>query len=218
MLVSAGLLIAAHVSAVQKVQRPAPFASLFIAFLWGGEIAPSATEHLEPLVREAVAARLAERRAYKPILTVPPGLQRLEESIAWKAQQFEGMLATLSGLAGAASEAAALAGELKLAYEWEGDSAGPISEATRAEKYLGAHPKTPLAPALNLFILHRYRCGFEAAVWNKEASARAISTKGYRAAWTRISQSHDPVVLVLAQDIDESPYVYIDIRLHPRRR
>ena len=211
-------MIATHISAFQKVPGRAPFASLFMAFLWGGEITPSATEHLEPVVREAVAARLAERRAYKPILTVPAGLRGPEESIAWKAQKFEGMLASLSGRADAANEAAALAGELKLAYEWEGSSDGSISEATRAEKYLGAHPKTPLAPALNLFILHRYRCGFEAAVWNKEASVQAISTKGYRAAWTRISQSHDPVVLALAQDIDESPYVYIDIRLHPRRR
>lgn len=173
-------------------------------------------QHFEPAVRAEIVARLTGRLAYKPILTVPAGLAYEMQSVARKQQRFEGMLATLSGRPGLSEEALAAAREVKLAYEWEGFSDGPIYEAGQAEEYLAKHPNTAIAPALNLFILHRYRCAFEAATFNKEGELRAKSAARYRAAWDRIGRIPDVVVQALARDVDESPYLYIETKLHPR--
>ena len=126
------------------------------------------------------------------------------------------MLATLLGRTGAGSEAAAVAREVPLSYEWEGYSDGPIREPVKAEEYLAKHPNSVLAPALNLFILHRYRCAFEAATFNKDAQVEAKSAAWYRAAWERASRVQDVVVQALARDIDESPYAYLETKVHPR--
>jgi hypothetical protein len=212
-----GLLVATPVAAVQPTATsPGPDAPLFSAFLWGGTLAPSALQHLEPAVRDAVASRFAGRLAYKPILKVPPAAKGIERTLASKQQHFEAMLATLSGRPGTGNEAVAVTREVQLSYEWEGYSDGPIREAMKAEEYLGRHPDTVLAPALDLFILHRYRCAFEAATFNKDEQEQANSAAWYRAAWQRARRVQDVVVQALTRDIDESPYVYLETKLHPR--
>ena len=211
------LLSAPRVAAFQPApQGPAPVAPLFHAFLWGGELETPALQRLEPAVRDAIKARLAGRLAYKPILTVPPGLDRLAQEMARNQQQFEGMLATLSGRPDLGKQAAAAARDVRLSYEWEGDSSVPIREAVLAEEYLANHPNTVLAPALNLFILHRYRCAFEAATRFKDAQVQAKSAAWYRAARENVGRVQDVVVQALARDIDEAPYLYIETKLHPR--
>ena len=216
LLLLVSIPIATRIAAFQPApQAPAPYAPMFSAFLWGGTLAPSAVQHLEPAVRDAIESRFAGRLAYKSILKVPPRAAGIEKTLASKKQNFEAMLATLSGRPGAGSEAATVAREAPLSYEWEGYSDGPIREAMRAEEYLAKHPNTVLAPALNLFILHRYRCAFEAATFNKDAHVQAKSAAWYRAAWQRAGRVKDVVVQALARDIDRSPYVYMETKLHP---
>jgi hypothetical protein len=208
----------ARIAAFQTASRgPAPNAPLFSAFLWGEKPDPPALQLLEPAARDALETRLRARLAYKPILTVPLDLSYERKISARIQQRFEGMLATLSGRPDLGKEAASAAPDVGFAYEWEGFSDGPMGEAADAEEYLAKHPKTALAPGLNLLILHRYRCAFEAATFNKEPEVQAKSAARYRAAWERLGHVQDVVVQALARDIDESPYVYMEeIKLHPR--
>jgi hypothetical protein len=171
---------------------------------------------LEPAVRDAFETRLRARLAYKPMLTVPLDLSYERKVSARMQQGLEAMLATLSGLPGLGKEPASAARVVGFVYEWEGDSRGPLSEVVDAEEYLAKHPKTVLAPAINLFILHRYRCAFEAATFSKDAQVQAKSAAWYRAVWQSVGRVQDVVVQTLARDIDESPYLYIETTLHPR--
>lgn len=49
-----------------------------------------------------------------------------------------------------------------------------------------------------------------------QAQVQANSAARYRAAWERIGRIQDVVIQALARDIDESPYVYMETKLHPR--
>lgn len=194
---------------------PAPNAPLFSRFLWGENATPPALRHFEPSVRAAIEARLRARLGYKPTLTVPDGSNE-EQRVPRRQQRFEAMLATLSGQPDLVKEAAAAARDIRLAYEYEGHLDPPMGEAVSAEAYLAAHPGTPLASALDLFILHRWRCAFEAATWDKNPPAQVRASASYRAAWDRLNRVDDVVVKAIARDIDESPYVYTGPELHPR--
>jgi len=135
-------------------------------------------------------------------------------------------------------EAAAYARKATLAYEWEGYPDGPLAEAKSTEEYLRLHPATVLRPYLELFLLHRYRAAFEAAVYEiplagtetpRASPARAaeiaagyaadqrLAAAKYREVWPRLAGATDPVVRAIADEIDGVAFVYLNVSAHPRR-
>ena len=126
------------------------------------------------------------------------------------------MLVALSGMTGLDEEAAQFARASPMSYEWESDSSGPMREASAAERYLRDQSTTSLAPALKVFMLHRFRCAFEAATWAKDSPVQVRAADGYRVVWGQLENSRDPVVRSVADEIDREEYVYIETKAHPR--
>ena len=197
---------------------------------------PAVLSVLPSDVRSRVEARIENRRAYRYVNRVPAGLRDgPERSVLEGRQRLEGFLVALTPSASARAEAVRYAASARLAYEWEGFAEGPLGEAAYAEEYLRDHSKTPLAPALNLFLLHNYRCAFEAAVfernlgpgvgngdresWNKlQDELKDESAAGYQRAWDRLRSNSDVVIKAIAEDLDEQAYLYQNAGgQHPRR-
>jgi len=91
-----------------------------------------------------------------------------------------------------------------------------MREASAAERYLGDQPTTALAPALNVFMLHRFRCASGRHVGQDAASARVRAADGYRVSGVSSRTQGIPVVRSVADEIDGEEYVYIETKAHPR--
>jgi len=210
---------------VTEVRRPSPSVqrrttpALYRMFLGRTEW-PERIASLPPDVQAEFNQRYARRRALSPA----PGARGDLETYSLDLQA---ALTAYSGPA-AAKEAAAYAKDAKLFREWEGYPDGPFDEAASAEKYLAAHPNTPLRPYLELFVLDRLRAAFEAAIRTAELPdatfplSRATELRNgaatkYRTVWERINTSADPLTKALAADIDSATYNYIDVAAHPRK-
>jgi hypothetical protein len=189
---------------------------LFHAFLWGSALPPGELDHLALDVRPEVSRRLSLRGSYKPRLVVPTPSDRMAESRSWKQVQFESFIVATVGDVSVQAEATAIARESDFAYEWEGMTGAARSETTFAEAYLRRHPTSATAPALQLFVLHRWRCEFEAATFNDDLDEQALARDAYRKTWALLQQSSDAVVRAVAEEIDAEPYVYIGGGRHPR--
>ena len=196
---------------------------------------PAALSVLPSDVRSRVEARIEMRRTYHSVIRIPSGLRDGPERSIWQGrQQLEAFLVTLTN-PGAAKEAVEFARSARMFYEWEGYADPPLEEAAFAETYLREHPNTPLAPALNLLLLHKYRCAFEAAVferdmgpgvgngsresWDKlQDQLKEQSAAGYRRVWDRLRSSTDLVIKAVAEDLDQQAYLYQNAGdQHPRR-
>jgi hypothetical protein len=196
---------------------------------------PAVLATLAPEVRTEVVRRLARRQMYVAQTPLPPPSAEFPWTIVIRARRSMevGMVALLEtrDMADAAQtaierEAFEYARDAKLYYEWEGYQDGPFDEANSAVAYLAAHPQSTLRPYLDLFVLHRYRCAFEAAGWeaaDQGAARRAANLADeqraatlYKEVWERISISTDPVVRMIAIDLDTAAFVYLNIGLHPR--
>jgi hypothetical protein len=223
--------------------RPVPQgASLFSAFMQASESFNArnkvpALSALKPETRIAVEARLAEARKYKPRIKVPSH-QNYPGSITRNRRALEIMLVTLTAGTGIEDEAAQFAARAPLAYEWEGDPAGPLAEAGYADAYIREHAKTQLRPAIEVFALHRYRCAFEAgsfmvrepyhevvgdpdklSKWTREYSTtRDRAAERYNALWVRLHKTNDIVIRAVVEDIDGQTSVYVGGAGHPRER
>jgi hypothetical protein len=175
-------------------------------------------------------------RAYRYVTRIPAGLRDGPARSVWEGRQrLERFLVALTPLASARAEAVRYAASASLRYEWEGYADGPLDEAAYAEGYLRDHPRTALAPALNLILLHRYRCAFEAVVfertmwpsgstisrdaWDAEQDAlKGKAADGYMRAWNRLQALNDVVIRAIAEDLDEQPFLYQNAGgQHPRR-
>jgi hypothetical protein len=192
---------------------------------------------LSPSVRKAVENRLEFRRAYRPGFVIPPSAERDDDDKEmWKARRdLEGGLVALANAPNARNEAVAFVRDLRLSYEWEGEPGGPLSEAEYCARYLLEHPRTRLASAIDLFLLHRYRSAFEAAIlqidlgplgtavrreeWDATWERyRAQAAAAYQLVWNRLQAVHDVVIRGVAQDLDEQAYLYQNAGdQHPRR-
>ena len=130
-------------------------------------------------------------------------------------------------------DAAELARNVTVSYEWEGYPDGPMAEARSAEAYLRAHPDSSVKDYVQLLLMHRFRCAFEAAErsipeaetvmrsrreeWVKEMSTtQREAAVGYRSAWDRVKDSPDHAVVAIANDIDRARYLYVPSIDHPR--
>jgi len=103
----------------------------------------------------------------------------------------------------------------RLLYEWEGMPSSPIEEANYAETYIAEHPRSPFVPYLYLFAAERWRCAFEYFVRGRDSEGIASSSAKYRELIARAREA-DPLIRLIANDLDEQPYLTSDVGRHPR--
>lgn len=132
-----------------------------------------------------------------------------------KRQVVEKAIVSLIKAEGIENIASKYAKEAVLYYEWEGMSDGPLPEAEFAEEYLKTHPETPIKPYLFLFLIHRYRCAFECLVFEKNLEAQKEASKKYQLYLKYAKESSDPLIRMIAEDIDKQQYLYIKTEKYP---
>jgi hypothetical protein len=102
-------------------------------------------------------------------------------------------------IAEAASDFAANA---QLPYEWEGDPDGPLVEANSAAGFLTAHPDSPAAPYLHLFIAHRHLC---AASYRRPSALKDAEMAIFRAEVEIAMHAQQPLVSYLGRQLHLRP-------------
>ncbi len=205
---------------------------------------PSTLASLRSDVRAEIERRLARRKTYAPKTpALPAGADRAKKIVADARRTMEaGIVAFLEtpkiapkARTAIETEAGRYARAAALAPDWEGFADGPFAEAEAAAKYVQAHPHTALRPYLDLFVLHRYRCAFEAAAYEVDHATTDRLNDGQIAAikagniaderraaaayldvWRRIAATQDPVVRAIADDVDQAPWLYVSANAHPR--
>jgi hypothetical protein len=139
----------------------------------------------------------------------------IPEVLRTKRVKMERSIVALINSPGIAKLAADCASHAVLFYEWEGDSGPPLAEATWAEAYAQKEPNKPLRPYLHLFLAHRYRCAFEAATREGNQDARHGAEAGYARALALALKDADPLVRVIARDLDRQQYLYLETGNRP---
>lgn len=186
-------------------------------------------------VREDTERRLAARRRVVPTLPEDRGAQFLGDVIAGARRNHEAAILALIGPS-AAAEAADFASTVRLFYEWEGYAEPPLTEAESAAGYLAGHAGSAITGYVRLFLLHRYRAAFEAALWERsqrrpgggDAAAQQrwsdqqqgladLAGLRYRETFAALEREIDPVIRALALDLDDRSAVYVSVPSHPRR-
>lgn len=179
-------------------------ARVFLAFEVGRRIPPS-VRFQDDDIRRMVEERLALRMRYRPNLPAEIGPDEVQVGVREKQRRHEAYLIGVIGTSDVAGAATERARGAELAYEWEGYSDGPLREARDAETYLEHQPTTPLRPALEVFLLHRYRCAMEAGDYEQDPRVMAEASAGYSRVWSRSRPTFDAVTAAIADDIDSAP-------------
>ena len=99
--------------------------------------------------------------------------------------------------------------------EWEGLPSSPIGEADHAETYIAEHPGSPFVSYLYLFAAARWRYAFEFYVRDRNAEGIAQSTAKYRDLIAR-ARDADPLIQLIADDMDGLRFLSSDVGRHPR--
>jgi hypothetical protein len=170
---------------------------------------------LPEAVRARLSAYLARRASFKSSYR---GQADSFETAAidGKKRVIERAIVSLVERPGIEQIAAAFVKEAPVAYEWEGMPAGPLKEAAYAEEVLKKDPSSALAPFLHAFIAQRQRAAFEAADRQADVNAMKAAAKKYRLFMERSRAAQDPIVRLLADDLDRQPFVYYKTEKHPR--
>ncbi|HEX5069577.1 MAG TPA: hypothetical protein VFV78_05110 [Vicinamibacterales bacterium] len=176
-------------------------------------------------LRQSLESRLARKKSFQSTLTPVSPRASFEERVVFRRRlEVERGAFALATRADAARDAAEFARAVRLSYEWEGYPDGPMAEAQSAEKYLASQPGTAVKDYVQLFLMHRYRCAFEAAertLSEKALAAEAARTQresaaAYRQVWDQVSHSRDVVTAAVAKDLDAARFIYLSSREHPR--
>jgi len=139
-----------------------------------------------------------------------------EQQMAFGKQiQVERGIVSLINTKGIEDLAAKYARSASISYEWEGMSDGPIGEAEDAEYYLVSNPQSPLKPYLILFLLHRYRIAFECFGFEKKPEKQSMASNKYREYLKMAKYEKDPLMGLMASDIDKQSYLYVKTVQHP---
>jgi len=104
--------------------------------------------------------------------------------------------------------------------DWEGMPEGPMAEAVAAVTWLREHPESPLEPFLLLLAAHRARAAWEcyASLYYPEAeepvyaSGMQTTAEIYNVMLGEALVHSDPAVQWLAGELDDLPWVYMNVR------
>jgi hypothetical protein len=108
------------------------------------------------------------------------------------------------------TEAQQFSKAVPLGLEWEGMWEGPLDEADFVLQWLQHYGETEIAPFLHLFMAHRLRAAWEAAV--SEGGNKGlipILAKRYKEQIAIALASTNPLIVCIAKDLEEQPYVYL---------
>ena len=166
-------------------------------------------------LQERIRSYVSRRKAFQSKLDEPENKEFPALVLLQKRRSVERAIVALVEVAGIEKMAADYASKARLYYEWEGMSDGPLGEAQFAETYLSANPATPLRPYLLLFLLHRYRCAYECLGFEKNLEGRAKAEQKYQLYLKQARANPDPLIALVADDIDRAPYLYIKTDEHP---
>jgi len=103
----------------------------------------------------------------------------------------------------------------RIFYEWEGLSSSPLAEGEFAEAYIVDHQDSPLVPYLNLFVAERMRSAFELLAGERDQAGMVAAAKRYRTFIDRARKA-DPMIGLVADDLDGLAFVYANVGKHPR--
>jgi hypothetical protein len=84
-----------------------------------------------------------------------------------------------------------------------------------AEAYIAEHPRSQFVPQLYVFAEQRWRCAFEFFAGERDAEGIARSSAKYRELIAHAREA-DPFIRLVADDLDEQPYLTTDVGKHPR--
>jgi hypothetical protein len=172
-------------------------------------------QKLQASERRRLEEYVSRRKSFRSKLIEPKDMTFPADEGFREKQWLEGAIVSLVDAPGIEETAADYASKAKLYYEWEGLSEGPLTEAQFAETYLSANPATPIKPYLLLFLLHRYRCAYECLDFEKNLAERAKAAQKYQLYLKEARQHPDPLIGLVADDIDRAPYLYIKTEEHP---
>ena len=161
----------------------------------------------QPL-RERLSRFLVRRAAFTSIYkSAPADVQSVARDA--KRRAIERAIVSLIETDGIAERAAGFVTAAPIADEWEGMPDRPLAESAFAEQLLQKEPSTRLGPFLYLFIAQRQRAASEAAELNNNAEvAKAASAKA-REFLQKARGASDPIFGLVADDLEELPYVYV---------
>ena len=103
----------------------------------------------------------------------------------------------------------------RILYEWEALPSSPIEEASYAEEYIAEHPHSPFASYLYLFAAERWRYAYEFFARDRDAKGAVSSSAKYREL-IALARKADPLILLVADDLDGIRYLATDVARHPR--
>ncbi len=132
-----------------------------------------------------------------------------------KRRGIERSIVSLMEAPGIEKIAAEYARNASIAYEWEGMSDGPMGEAAYAESFLEKNPESPLRPYLWLFLMHRYRCAFEALENEKKTEKQTTAAQKYRMYLSQAKDSPHLLTHWAAEDMDQEPFIDFQNAGHP---
>jgi hypothetical protein len=170
---------------------------------------------------EPIRARLQDyserRRTFRSSLPEPPAGTPAREGWARRVWIERAIVALIDGQ-GIPGEAAAFASREPFDRAWHETSEGPMAEAQEAEAFLDANPQTVLKPYLWLFLMHRYKAALP-LLRAEEVHESDIGrvTMRYARARALAAGSRDPLISLIAVDIDHVVSVYPLVRASSHR-
>jgi hypothetical protein len=164
--------------------------------------------------RGRLSRYLARRASFKSQLDKDAGSFEQARAEA-KKREIERAIVALIESPGTEAAAVEFVRNAPIAYEWEGSHEGPVSEAAHAEEVLKKNASSALAPYLYLFIAQRQRVAFETYEHEKNTEGMKAAARKYRSFLQRARAANDPLVGLIADDLDRQLYLYIKTEKHP---
>lgn len=187
------------------------------------EVAGSDAERVPQPLRTRLQDFIARRDAFTS--RIPPGAgEDPDGKDLWASRRgIERAIVALSRSRGIEAEAERFARAVPLRWEYEGHPDGPLEEARFAEDYLKKNPEAPMAGYLYVFIAARERVAFEAYAQPSPPVSAAAALDGmkatarkYRAFIQRARAHEDPLIGLIAEDLDLQPMLHVRTGKHPR--
>ncbi len=205
MLAAVGIMA---VSARQAVPAQVPSACFDVPAFWAlahGRVPRPVLTRFRGDVRDGINSRLRLRDRHLSRMPSQTAGDSMEDAVLEKRRSHEAFLVAIAGHPTAAKAARERAQTAVLAYEWEGYSDGPLSEAVNAEAYLREHPASTVRHGIDLFLLHRYRCALEAGFYENDLAVQTRAAVAYLVVLRRSRPTFDVVGAAIADEVDEAP-------------
>ncbi len=191
------------------------YRSVFYSYVSEYDTPKLNTKGLSTSIDRRIKQYISRRKSFRSRLTMPKNADFPAMCLYNARRSTERGIVSLIDVDGIEEGAYKYASTAKLNYEWEGYSDGPLSEAKFAEEYLKTNPQTPIKDYLILFLIHRYRCAFECLTFEKKLEDRPRVAQDYHNHMNEALRSVDPLIGLVAQDIDQAEYLYIKSDDHP---